>query len=150
MDQRHFSAGCPCNPEADPDRGRCPAGWQCTELGFQQMEAAGGLWPPSGHLNATCVPCSFGQFCPEGTYQPAADSHQAIAEYVAKHTCRYALFSTCLRDPQVSCLQRGHHASSDQAVSGRGGCQASLLMVSTDSSRECNNLLHRGSCHCFC
>ncbi|KAK9803611.1 hypothetical protein WJX72_004863 [[Myrmecia] bisecta] len=81
----HVYPGCPCTPAEQPATGACPAGWQCSLLwpGAQRSAAQHVV---AGQENATCVPCAFGQYCPEGTFQPSDE--EELQQYVRRTFCR--------------------------------------------------------------
>lgn len=75
--------GCRCTPEEGMPPGACSAGFICTALW------SAGLLQPETAPNATarCWPCSFGQYCPAGSYLSGQSA--GLAQAVEKYTCRY-------------------------------------------------------------
>lgn len=80
--------GCPCTPAKAPTAGACSAGFICRTVSSVPQ--------PNAHSNdnntAKCWPCSFGQYCPAGSYLP--DDSYSLPEAVKQYTCRYKTPST--------------------------------------------------------
>ncbi|KAL6748717.1 hypothetical protein V8C86DRAFT_1122712 [Haematococcus lacustris] len=60
--------GCPCNATARAAAFRCPAGTRCSRAAFKALSSDVLLDPTGARLQAVCVACEAGQFCPEGTF----------------------------------------------------------------------------------
>lgn len=75
--------GCPCIAEASPQSGACAAGFICRKVSSAQQSHA----QPNNNDTAKCWPCSFGQYCPAGSYLP--DDPSSLPQAVEQYTCRY-------------------------------------------------------------
>lgn len=75
--------GCPCIAEQSPPSGACSAGFLCRKVSSApQLHAQ-----PSSNDTAKCWPCSFGQYCPAGSY--LSDDPYSLPQAVEQYTCRY-------------------------------------------------------------
>ncbi|KAL3159875.1 hypothetical protein ABBQ38_010273 [Trebouxia sp. C0009 RCD-2024] len=74
--------GCPCTAEQASTTGACSAGFICRKLWFASQNHS----HPSDNDTARCWPCSFGQYCPSGSYLP--DDPYSLPQAVEQHTCR--------------------------------------------------------------
>lgn len=74
--------GCPCTAEESPPSGACSAGFICRKVSSApQLHAQ-----PSSNDTAKCWPCSFGQYCPAGSYLP--DDPYSLPQAVEQYTCK--------------------------------------------------------------
>eukprot|EP00884_Botryococcus_braunii_P009426 jgi/Botrbrau1/18485/Bobra.0072s0065.1 len=78
--------GCPCLPREGAAYGACPAGYQCA------VQWQGDIWPALSinssvvRSGALCMPCTLGQHCPRGSFQPPPGP--SATTYVLSHLCR--------------------------------------------------------------
>lgn len=80
--------GCPCTAAKAPTAGACSAGFICRTVPIVPQPHA----HSKDNNTAKCWPCSFGQYCPAGSYLP--DDSYSLPEAVKQYTCRYQTPST--------------------------------------------------------
>lgn len=61
-------AGCPCNASKNAASFQCPSGYRCSSSAYHGLSTEVIMQPALGRLQAICVACDSGQYCPQGTY----------------------------------------------------------------------------------
>ena len=60
--------GCPCNATARAATFACQAGYRCSPSAYKGLSLDLVKSPTLGRLEALCVACEPGQYCPQGTF----------------------------------------------------------------------------------
>ncbi|KXZ43636.1 hypothetical protein GPECTOR_84g312 [Gonium pectorale] len=76
--------GCPCNYTANAAFNRCPAGYICSRQAARSVPNDYFFEPSWEQMQAACVPCVQGQYCPDGSL--------GEADEVDKYDCPAGLF----------------------------------------------------------
>ena len=60
--------GCPCNATKNAATFRCSAGYRCSTSAYHGLSTEVVMQTALGRLQAVCVACDSGQYCPQGTF----------------------------------------------------------------------------------